>query len=136
SFTKNKQPIIDQYSAYEVAPGQFVNGDLTQGENIADIGGLKCAYRALQTALEKHPEYNTEIDGLTPSQRFFIAWGQFWRTKSRPDRITQLLAIDPHSPGQARATEAPRNLQAFLDAFGITEGDKMYMSPETRGKVW
>ncbi|KNC70884.1 hypothetical protein SARC_16586, partial [Sphaeroforma arctica JP610] len=78
ALTKN---IVDQYNAIEILPGHFVRGDLTLGENIADIGGLKCAYQGMRTALKSHPEADRVIDGWTPDQRFFVAWGQFWRSK-------------------------------------------------------
>eukprot|EP01134_Creolimax_fragrantissima_P007458 CFRG7458T1 len=135
-YNSRKQPIIDQYSAIEVLPGQFINGELTQGENIADIGGLKSSYRAMKAALKSHPESDQVIDGYTPDQRFFIAWAQFWRTKSRDDELMQRLASDPHSPGRIRAYLPPCNLDEFVEAFSVVEGDKMYVPKEKRGQVW
>ena len=101
AYTERSKAIVAQYSAYEPLPGLHINGELTQGENIADNGGLKIAYAAFQKALAKHPEdANKKIDGFTPDQRFFLAWAQIWRSKQRDEDLKLRLNTDPHSPGR------------------------------------
>jgi len=111
-----------------------VNGELTLGENIADLGGASLAYEALQRSLAGKEK--KLIDGLTPEQRFFLSWAQVWRTNMRENALRQQLAVDPHSPGMIRAIGPLVNLQPFYDAFGIGEGDPMWRRPEDRAKIW
>ena len=106
-YNKRRKAVVDQYSAYEPLPGQHVNGELTQGENIADIGGVKLAYAALQKALEKHPEErNKKIDGLTAEQRIFLSFAAIWRSKIRDEDQKLRLTTDPHSPAVSRERTA------------------------------
>ncbi|PYJ19415.1 MAG: peptidase M13, partial [Verrucomicrobia bacterium] len=102
-FEERSKAVVQQYSEYEPLPGAHVNGELTQGENIADIGGLKLAYAALQKALEKNPQAREQkIDGFTPEQRFFLGWAQAWRANQRDQDLRLRLNTDPHSPNQYR----------------------------------
>jgi putative endopeptidase len=117
-------------------PGVHVNGKLTLGENIADLGGTSIAYEALQRALAKDPSKRKKINGFTPEQRFFLSLSQIWRTNCREAEARRLVTVDPHSPGQFRAIGPHVNLQEFYDAFGIKEGSPMWRAPEARAKIW
>ncbi|MFD1192930.1 M13 family metallopeptidase [Phenylobacterium conjunctum] len=123
-----------QYSAIEILPGAHINGDLTMGENIADLGGLLLALDAYHVSLKGQPA--PVIDGLTGDQRVFLGWAQVWRSKMKEDRQRQLLAIDPHSPNRARVEVPVRNIDAFYEAFGVKPGDKMYLAPDQRVRIW
>ena len=129
AFTERAQHIAAQYSAYEPLPGEHINGGLTLGENIADIGGLKIAYLALEKSLQGKPR--TKIDGFTPEQRFFIAFAQVWRAKQRPESLKVSLATDPHSPPQYRVLGALADMPEFRQAFGCPPDSKA--SPVT---IW
>lgn len=133
-FKVRAQKMIDQYNGYEVLPDVHVNGELTLGENIADLGGITLAYDALQRSLRG--KERKKIDGLTEEQRFFISWAQVWRTNIRENALRQLVATNPHAPGQIRAFGPLVNFQPFYDAFGIKEGDPMWLPPERRTKIW
>jgi putative endopeptidase len=113
-----------------------VNGSLTLGENLADLGGVNIAYDALERALAKDPSKRKAIDGFTPEQRFFISFSQVWRTNIREAEARRLVTVDPHSPGQFRAVGPLVNVQAFYDAFQIQPGDRMWRPPEQRAKIW
>ena len=136
AFESRAQKVVDQYSTYEALPGQFVNGHLTLGENLADLGGTSIAYEALERALAKDPSKRKNIDGFTPEQRFFLSLGQLWRTQWRTAELQKRLTTDPHSPGQFRAVGPHVNMAEFFDAFGIHEGDAMWRKPELRAKIW
>lgn len=127
--------IIAQYDAVEVAPGLFVNGELTIGENIADMGGMQIAYDALQTALAEDGDPGL-IEGLTQDQRFFLAHAFRWAEKARPEFLETLVKTDEHAPAQVRAVEPQRNMEAFYEAFGITPEDPLYLAPEERIVIW
>ncbi len=135
-FDRRAQKVIDQYSAYEPLPGLHVNGKLTLGENIADLGGASIAYEALQRALAKDPSKRRVIDGFTPEQRFFLSLAQLWRTQLREAELQRRITTDPHSPGQFRAIGSHVNLSEFYQAFGIKEGSPMWRAPEMRAKIW
>ncbi|MDB6033213.1 MAG: Neprilysin [Verrucomicrobiales bacterium] len=135
-FDARAQKVVDQYSSYEALPGLKVNGKLTLGENIADLGGASIAYEALQRALAKDPSKRKNIDGFTPEQRFFLSISQLWRTNWREAELRRRITVDPHSPGQFRAIGANVNLQEFYDAFGITADAPMWRAPESRAKIW
>jgi putative endopeptidase len=134
-FTELGGALADQYSALEPIPGIFVDGKFTLGENIGDLGGVNAAYDGLQIYYAENgkPEL---IDGFTPEQRFFISWATIWRTKSREEYIKNQVKTDPHSPGMYRAYVPLQNVEAFYQAFDIKEGDKMYVAPENRVKIW
>ncbi len=123
-----------QYDAYEVLPGVHVNGRLTMGENIADLGGLLIAYDAYHASLHGKPA--PVLDGLTGDQRFFLGWAQVWRLKMRDDSTRARIVSDPHSPPGAR-TEIPlQNIDAWYAAFAVKPGDKLYRAPAQRVKIW
>ncbi|MBS7232918.1 M13 family metallopeptidase [Flavobacterium psychroterrae] len=134
-FTALGTALADQYSALEPLPGIHVDGKFTLGENIGDLGGINAAYDGLQLYLKSHPNPGL-IDGFTPEQRFFISWATVWRTKTRDEALKNQVKTDPHSPGMYRAVVPIQNVDAFYDAFGIKKGDKMYVSPEKRVKIW
>jgi putative endopeptidase len=134
AFAARANKLVEQYGNYEALPGLKLNGALTLGENIADLGGTSVAYEALQRSLQG--KERKLIDGLTPEQRFYISWAQVWRTKFRDDALRRAVAQGPHSPGMFRAIGPLVNQQTFYDAFGIKEGDPMWVAPEKRAKIW
>ena len=123
-----------QYASYEAAPGVFINGDLTMGENIGDMSGLEVAYLAYQKSLNgrKAPV----IDGLTGDQRFFLSFAQAWRGKSRDEAIKTQVATDPHSPRRFRVIGPLRNLDAWYSAFKVGPESKFYIAPAQRVRIW
>ncbi len=123
-----------QYSAFEPLPGLHVNGALTMGENIADLGGLTLALEAYQTFLHGQPA--PVLDGLTGEQRVFLGWAQAWRGKMRDDFLRRLVVGDPHSPRMYRVNGPVRNIDAWYSAFGVKPGDKLYLPPEQRVRIW
>src|SRR6266487_3461367 len=136
-FEKRSAAIVQQYNEYEPLPGLHVNGELTQGENIADIGGVKLAYAALQKALDKHPEERAKkIDGFTPEQRFFLPFAAIWRQKIRDEDQKMRLTTDPHSPAQFRVNGPLSDLAEFQKAFGISDGSPMVRSADKRVNIW
>ena len=127
------QALVAQYDAYEPLPGLHINGEQTLGENIADVAGLTAAYEAYHASLGGKPA--PVIDGLTGDQRFFLAFAQSWREKSRPQAMTQQLATDVHAPGSYRALTV-RNLDAWYPAFDVKPGQKLYLTPDKRVHIW
>jgi len=123
-----------QYSSYEAAPGAFINGELTMGENIGDMSGLQVAYDAYRMSL--NGKEALVIDGLTGDQRFFLAFAQAWRGKQREDSIKTQIATDPHSPVRYRVIGPLRNLDAWYAAFGVQPGSKFYIAPDKRVRIW
>ena len=123
-----------QYSAFEPVPGSHVNGDLTMGENIGDLGGILIALDAYHLSLGGQPA--PMIDGLTGDQRFFLGFSQIWRSKYRDDAIRQQVVSDPHSPPQFRVIGTLRNVDAWYSAWGVQPGDKWYVKPEERVRIW
>ncbi|MEO6075847.1 MAG: M13-type metalloendopeptidase [Dokdonella sp.] len=137
AFKARTTKLVDQFNAYEPLPGKHVNGQLTLGENIADLGGLSIAWDALHVALAKNPkEANQKIDGFTQEQRFFMNWARVWRGSARDEQAAVLLNTDPHAPASLRAIGAPSNLPAFATAFSCKPGDAMVRSDATRVKIW
>jgi len=135
-FDKRAKMLIEQYNEFEPAqlPGQKVNGALTIGENIGDLGGLTIAHKAYMLSLDgKEP---AKLDGLTGPQRLFVGWAQVWRAKYRDAEMSRRLATDPHSPAEFRCNGVIRNLKEFQDAFGLKEGDTLYLAPEKRVRIW
>jgi putative endopeptidase len=124
-----------QYDTVEVLPGLFVDGGLTIGENIADMGGLQIAYDALQAELAAHGDPGP-IDGLTQNQRFFIAYAYSWADKARDEYLETLIQTDEHAPASVRGVQPSRNMDAFFEAFGIEPGDPMWIAPEDRIVIW
>ena len=134
-FTDLGGALADQYSTLQPLPGTFVDGKFTLGENIGDLGGVNAAYDGLQLYLKENGNPGL-IDGYTPEQRFFISWATIWRTKARDEAIKNQVKTDPHSPGMYRAYVPLQNVDAFYEAFNIKKGDKMYIDPEKRVKIW
>ncbi|WP_058955143.1 M13 family metallopeptidase [Kocuria rhizophila] len=143
AFEERTSRLVGQYAA--LVPAQFgdddaaphVNGELTLGENIGDLGGLSIAYKAWKRAQEKMATPDTEsIDGYTPAQRLFISWGYVWQEKSRDEALRTRIATDPHSPAEFRAGQTPRNVDAFYEAFDVSEGDGMWLPQEERVTIW
>lgn len=135
-FRIRAQKIVDEYNTFEILPGVHVNGELTLGENIADLGGISIAYDAMERALAKDPTKRKIIDGLTPEQRFFISYAQVWRTTIKDEEARRRITIDPHAPGKFRSFGPLLNYQEFYDAFGIKPGSTMWRAPELRAKIW
>jgi putative endopeptidase len=136
AFEERTTALIAQYDALEPqqAPGHHVNGAFTVGENIGDLGGLAIAHAAYRIALDGTTP--PTADGLDGTQRFFWAWAQAWRTKSRDPEVVRLLSIDPHSPPEFRCNAVVRNLDAFHQAFDVAEGDDLWLDPEDRVAIW
>jgi putative endopeptidase len=136
-FKKRSTAVVQQYNEYEPLSGLHVNGELTQGENIADIGGLKLAYAALQKALDKHPEERgKKIDGLTPEQRFFLSFAAIWRSKIRDEDQKLRLTTDPHSPAQFRVNGPLANMPEFQRAFNVPDSSPMVRPADKRVNIW
>ncbi|MDR2378520.1 MAG: peptidase M13, partial [Bifidobacteriaceae bacterium] len=140
AFEERTKALIAQYDAFSLdlpdGPAH-VNGALTVGENIGDLGGLAIAWRAYRIALERAGlEEGPVIDGLTAGQRFFFGWSQSWRQKSRPQEEAMALAVDPHSPPQFRCNGVVANLEAFYEVFAPAPGDRLYLPPDQRVSIW
>jgi predicted metalloendopeptidase len=133
-FEKRASRLADQFDAFEPLPGIHVNGQLTLGENIGDLGGLQIAYRAWTISLDGRPA--PTIDGLTGPQRFFMGWAQAWRAKARDAYLQRQVLADPHAWAEFRANGPLGNIDGFYDAFGVKPGDKLYRSPADRVKIW
>jgi len=134
AFEARAMKMVDQYNAYEALPGLTVKGRLTLGENIADLGGVSIAYEALQRSLQG--KERKLVDGFTPEQRFFLSWAQVWRTNIRDNEQKRRVEVDSHSPGRFRAIGPLVNFEPFYEAFGVKEGDAMWVAPEKRAKIW
>jgi len=133
-FLSKTKMVVDQFNGYVAIDTLHINGELTLGENIADLGGLSISYAAFQkTAQAKEGK---TIDGFTPNQRFFLSWAQIWRTNYTPAALKKQVNTNPHSPGKFRGNGPLTNLPEFYQAFGVKEGDKMWVSPEKRAKIW
>ncbi|WP_270255448.1 M13 family metallopeptidase [Kocuria marina] len=143
AFEQRTARLVGQYAA--LSPAQFadddaaphVNGELTLGENIGDLGGLSIAYKAWKTAQEKKDRPDSEsVDGYTPAQRLFVSWAYVWQEKSRDEALKTRIATDPHSPAEFRAAQTPRNVDAFYEAFDVQDSDGMWLPEEERVAIW
>jgi len=134
-YTQRVQRLVEQYNQYDGIPGQKVNGQLTLGENIGDLGGLEMAYAAYRRHVAQHGE-PAVVDGLTGDQRFFLAFAQAWRSNIRPDALRERLLTDPHSPPEWRVNGIVRNMDAWYAAFNVQPGDRLYLPPEQRVRIW
>lgn len=136
AFDKLGDALVEQYGKFcPLDDGETcVNGRLTLGENIGDVGGLSLAYRAYKLSLDGKED--KVIDGLTGDQRFFLAWAQVWRSQQREDNARQRLRTDPHSPEEYRVNGVVRQMDAWYDAFGVTPDDALYLPPEERVRIW
>ena len=133
-FAARTAKLIEQFNGYTTADGQKVNGRLTLGENIADLGGLATAYDAMKKATEGQPDPMT--DGLTRDQRFFLNWATVWRRNFTPEELKQRIATDEHAPSQFRAIGAPSNLPAFAAAFKCEAGAPMARQGDAQVVIW
>lgn len=135
-FTERTTALIDQYNTLEprALPGHTVNGELTIGENIGDLGGLSIAWKAYLLAL--NGDEPPVVDGMTGAERFFLSWAQAWRQSARDEEALRLLAIDPHSPPEFRCNQIVRNLDVFHETFGVTSADPMWLDPAERVTIW
>jgi putative endopeptidase len=136
-FGARTKKLIEQYDEYTpraLSNGHHVNGAFTVGENIGDLGGLSIALLAYRLSLKG--EQTPVIDGLTGEQRVFFGWAQVWRTKSRDAEAIRRLATDPHSPPEFRCNGVIRNMDAFYEAFDVSEHDALYLNPERRVRIW
>jgi putative endopeptidase len=134
NFMKRANMVVTQFNGYTVLDTVHVNGQLTEGENLADLGGLAIAYEAFKKT--KEGQSTEKVDGFTPDQRFFLSWAQVWRANTRPQELAQRIMTDPHSPNELRCNGPLSNMQEFYQAFGIKEGDKMWRPESERAKVW
>ncbi|MEJ5106472.1 MULTISPECIES: M13 family metallopeptidase [Chryseobacterium] len=135
NFEKATKALASQYDKYEPVKGTFVNGTFTNGENIADLGGVNIAYDALQMYLKDKGNPGT-ISGFTQDQRFFLSWATVWRTLSSEKYMINQVKTDPHSPGYFRSFGPLINVDSFYKAFDVKKGDKLYKAPEDRIKIW
>ncbi|WP_214071655.1 M13 family metallopeptidase [Mucilaginibacter sp. dw_454] len=133
-FKSRADKVVDQFNAYTVNDTIHINGRLTLGENLADLGGVNVAYEAFKKT--KQGQSNVKIDGFTPDQRFFLSFAQVWRGSTRPETAAQLVLVDPHAPGKYRSYAALTNIDAWYKAFNVQPGDKLYKKPEDRIRVW
>ena len=135
-FEKRSKKLIEQYDALspEETPGSHVNGALTIGENIGDLGGLTIAHKAYEISLGGKAA--PELDGFSGFQRLFLGWAQVWRTKIRPEETKRRLATDPHSPAEFRCNQVIANLNEYYEAFDVKEGDKLWRDPAERVRIW
>jgi putative endopeptidase len=135
AFKARTDLLVKQFDAYEPLPGEHINGRLTLGENIGDLGGLEVAFNALEKALQKKGK-PAPIDGFTPEQRFFLSWAQIWRGAMRDEAMRVQLNTNPHSPLKFRTLGPLSNMPEFYQAFGCHEGDKMVRPPDVRVIIW
>ncbi len=135
NFKRKAKVLVDQFSGYTVLDSIHVNGKLTEGENIADLGGVSIAYDAFENTLKDTPRPGI-IDGLTPEQRFFLAWAQMWRENDTPQALRQRIIVDPHSPNEYRCNGPLSDFPPFYQAFGCKPGDAMYRADSVRAKIW
>jgi putative endopeptidase len=133
-FNAQADKLGAQYSAFEPFPGMHVNGKLTMGENIGDMAGLTLGLEAYHLSLKGQPA--PVLDGFTGDQRIYLGWAQVWRGKSRDDALKQQIASDPHSPGYYRVNGTIRNQPGWYSAYDVKAGDKLYIPPEERVKIW
>ena len=133
-FQSRAGALVKQYSGFSPLAGLSVNGELTLGENIGDLSGLAVAYKAYKLALAGKPA--PVMDGYTGDQRFFLGWGQIWARKYRDDELRKRLLTDPHSPAEYRANGVVRNMPQFAEAFELKPGDRLYLPPGERVRIW
>jgi putative endopeptidase len=136
AFEKLTGSLIEQYNALapRQVPDHHVNGALTIGENIGDLGGLSIAWKAYLIALAG--EQPPVIDGLSGAERFFLSWAQAWQQKGRDEEVIRLIAIDPHSPNEFRCNQIVRNIDGYYDTFAVTASDELWLNPEDRVTIW
>jgi putative endopeptidase len=133
-FEKRTKMLIEQYNGFEPLPGQHVNGALTIGENIGDLGGLDIAWKAYLLSLDG--EAPPVVESMTGAQRFFLSWAQAWQLKARDEEVIRLLSIDPHSPNEFRCNQIVRNIDEFYRTFTVGQGDALWLDPNDRVTIW
>ena len=133
-YQRRARLLVEQYNQYEPLPGLKVNGELTLGENIADLTGLVIAHRAYVLSLKGQPA--PVLDGFPGDERFYMGWARAWAGKRRDDSRRQQVLTDPHSPERFRANGPVRNIPHFYETFGVKEGDALFLAPERRAKLW
>jgi predicted metalloendopeptidase len=134
AFKKRTDALAAQYDGFTALPGLNVNGRLTLGENIGDLGGVSVAYEAYHRFLGAHPA--PVRDGLTGDQRFFLSYAQIWRALSKDEYLRKQVLSNPHSPPQFRVNGVVRNVDAWYSAFNVQPGDKLYLPPDERVHIW
>jgi putative endopeptidase len=134
AFKQRTGKLADQYNEFQALPGLHLNGQLTLGENIGDLGGLTVAHDAY--LISRYGSAAPPIDGFTAEQRFFMGWAQVFRELNRDEALRNQVMTDPHSPGEFRVNGVVRNVDAWYAAFGVKPGDKLYLAPEQRTKIW
>ena len=135
NYKSKTKKLRDQFAGYKIE-GKFLNGDLTLGENIADLGGVSISYHSLTKYLKDNPSENKVLDGYTPHQRFFLNYARIWRCNTRPKEILNRIVTDPHSPPEFRVNGVLVNLKEFYDAFKVKEGDKLWKPESERINIW
>ncbi|MBK9243116.1 MAG: peptidase M13 [Acidobacteria bacterium] len=133
-FQKRTKLLVEQFNVLSPAPGLMVNGELTLGENIGDLGGLSIAYKAWKLSLKGNA--SPVLDGFTGDQRVFLGWAQAWRLKAREQYLRQQVMADPHAPAEFRANAPLGNIAGFYEAFGVKAGDKLFREPARRVRIW
>jgi len=133
-FKTRTNQLVDQYNKFEPLPGEFINGQLTLGENIGDLGGLTIAHRAYKISLQNRE--SKKIDEFTGEQRFFMGWAQVWAYKYRDEALRNQLLTNPHSPASYRCNGVLRNMPEFASAYELKAADEMYLDPVKRVKIW
>ena len=136
AFEERTKALISQYDALipEEAPDVNVNGALTIGENIGDLGGLAIAYKAYQISLQGKP--SPVVDGMSGEKRLMLSWAQIWRNKVRPEEMRRRIATDPHSPAEFRCNQILKNFTPFYEEFGVTENDALWLAEQSRVQIW
>ena len=134
NFTMKAYKVVDQFNKIVVIDTLHANGSLTEGENLADLGGINIAYEAFKKT--KQGQSNDKIDGFTPDQRFFLSWAQVWRANTRPEELAARLKTDPHSPSLLRCNVPISNMEAWYKAFNIKPTDKLFRPENERARVW
>jgi putative endopeptidase len=133
-FADKAEVVVEQFNKMIVIDTSHANGRLTEGENLADLGGLNIAYEAFKKT--KQGKGNVKIDGFTPDQRFFLSWAQVWRANTRPEELASRLKTDPHSPSELRCNMTPSNMAAWYKAFNVQPDAKLYRPESQRALVW
>ncbi|MGQ0776769.1 MAG: M13 family metallopeptidase [Pseudonocardiales bacterium] len=133
-FRQRAATLSEQYSAYQPLPDQYVNGELTLGENIADLSGVTVALRSYRLSLDGQPA--PVLDGFTGEQRFYLGWAQVWQAKVRDEKVRSQLLQDPHSPAEFRVNGVVSNLPEYYAAFDVKESDKLFRPPDQRVRIW
>jgi putative endopeptidase len=134
NFTLKTNKVVEMYGKIVVIDSQKLDGNLTLGENLADLGGISISYEAFKKT--KQGQSNEKIDGFTPDQRFFLSWAQVWRANTRPEELAQRLRTDVHSPSEVRCNIPVANMEAWYKAFNVQPTDKMYIPETDRLSVW